>query len=126
MMFGHPGCPNPAGPRETHMTKLLLETSAPFQGLPEIVADEEGLFEKEGLEIEWVDRNNGVRWDVAANVVSPKGLNPFLSHGKISRKVRPICTTRANGATTAAFRKLEFAVGRWAAARLLCLAFSGG
>jgi len=83
MMFGHPGCPNPAGPRETHMTKLLLETSAPFQGLPEIVADEEGLFEKEGLEIKWVDRNNGVRWDVAANVVSPKGLNPFLSHGKM-------------------------------------------
>jgi NitT/TauT family transport system substrate-binding protein len=64
------------------MTKLLLETSAPFQGLPEIVADEEGLFQKEGLAIEWVDRNTGVQWDVASNVISPKGLNPFLSHGK--------------------------------------------
>jgi len=65
------------------MTKLLLETSAPFQGLPEIVADEEGLFEKEGLEIEWMDRDTGVRWDIAANILSPKGLNPFLSHGKM-------------------------------------------
>ena len=36
--------------------KLLLETTAPFQGLPELVAFNEGLFEKEGLDV-WV------RWD---------------------------------------------------------------
>ncbi len=35
------------------MKKLVLETTAPFQGLPELVADDEGLFEKEGLIIEW-------------------------------------------------------------------------
>ena len=31
------------------MKKLVLETTAPFQGLPELVAYDEGLFEKEGL-----------------------------------------------------------------------------
>ena len=31
------------------MKKLVLETTAPFQGLPELVADKEGLFAKEGL-----------------------------------------------------------------------------
>jgi hypothetical protein len=33
------------------MKKLVLETTAPFQGLPELVAYDEGLFAKEGLEI---------------------------------------------------------------------------
>jgi NitT/TauT family transport system substrate-binding protein len=65
------------------MTKLLLETSAPFQGLPEIVAHEEGLFEKEGLEIEWVDREKGVKHELQKGILSPKGLNPFLSHGRM-------------------------------------------
>ena len=40
------------------MKKLVLETTAPFQGLPELVADREGLFEKEGLQIEWVERES--------------------------------------------------------------------
>jgi len=38
------------------MKRLVLESTAPFQGLPELVAYDEGLFEKEGLDIEWVDR----------------------------------------------------------------------
>ena len=42
------------------MKKLVLETTAPFQGLPELVAYDEGLFEKEGLTIEWADRDKGV------------------------------------------------------------------
>ena len=33
------------------MRKLVLETTAPFQGLPELVAYDEGLFAREGLEI---------------------------------------------------------------------------
>ncbi len=32
------------------MKKLVLETTAPFQGLPELVAYDEGLFEQEGLD----------------------------------------------------------------------------
>jgi hypothetical protein len=31
------------------MKKLILETTAPFQGLPELIAHDEGLFEQEGL-----------------------------------------------------------------------------
>jgi NitT/TauT family transport system substrate-binding protein len=62
------------------MKKLVLETTAPFQGLPELVAYDEGLFEKEGLTIEWVDRESSDKTtDVA--VSSPKGLDPFSSHG---------------------------------------------
>jgi NitT/TauT family transport system substrate-binding protein len=64
------------------MKKLVLESTAPFQGLPELVAFEEGLFEREGLAVEWVDRDNPDKsTDVGVN--SPKGLNPFSSHGKM-------------------------------------------
>ena len=38
------------------MKTLILEITAPFQGLPELVAYDEGLFEKEGLHVEWADR----------------------------------------------------------------------
>jgi NitT/TauT family transport system substrate-binding protein len=63
--------------------KLVLETTAPFQGLPELVADDEGLFEKEGLVIEWVDREVGVDKKLQADVTSPKGVTPFASHGRM-------------------------------------------
>jgi len=64
------------------MKKLVLETTAPFQGLPELVADREGLFAREGLTIEWVDRDSGDK-QTQVDVNSPKGLNPFSSHGKM-------------------------------------------
>jgi len=65
------------------MKKLVLETTAPFQGLPELVAYDEGLFEKEGLLVEWADREQGVEKKVEAAVTSPKGVDPFTSHGKL-------------------------------------------
>ena len=65
------------------MKKLVLETTAPFQGLPELVAYDEGLFAKEGLKIEWADREAGVEKKVEINVTSPKGVDPFASHGKL-------------------------------------------
>src|SRR6266850_7224798 len=65
------------------MKKLVLETTAPFQGLPELVAYDEGLFEKEGLIVEWADRENDVDKRTEINVISPKGLDPFSSHGKL-------------------------------------------
>src|SRR4051812_1856801 len=64
------------------MKKLVLETTAPFQGLPELVADREGLFAKEGLQIEWVERESDDK-STQVNVNTPKGLNPFSSHGKM-------------------------------------------
>jgi NitT/TauT family transport system substrate-binding protein len=65
------------------MRKLVLETTAPFQGLPELVAYDEGLFAKEGLQIEWADREAGVEKKVDANVTSPDGVDPFTSHGRL-------------------------------------------
>ena len=65
------------------MKKLVLETTAPFQGLPELVAYDEGLFEKEGLIVEWADREKDVEKSTDINVVSPQGLDPFSSHGKL-------------------------------------------
>ncbi len=63
--------------------KLVLETTAPFQGLAELVAYEEGLFEKEGLTIEWADREKDVDKTAQLHITSHKGVNPFSSHGKL-------------------------------------------
>ena len=69
------------------MKKLVLETTAPFQGLPELVADREGLFAKEGLQIEWVERESDDK-STHVDVNTPKGLNPFSSHGKMLEQGR--------------------------------------
>src|SRR5882757_2769747 len=60
--------------RSKPMKKLVLETTAPFQGLPELVAYDEGLFAKEGLLVEWADREKDVEKTTDINVISPKGL----------------------------------------------------
>src|SRR6266567_3985207 len=65
------------------MKRLVLETTAPFQGLPELVAYDEGLFAKEGLEVEWADRDQGAKKKVETDITSPKGVDPFASHGKL-------------------------------------------
>src|SRR4030088_3830841 len=65
------------------MKKLGLETTAPFEGLPELVAYDEGLFEKEGIAVEWADREKGVEKQVKTDITSPKGVDPFASHGKL-------------------------------------------
>jgi NitT/TauT family transport system substrate-binding protein len=65
------------------MKRLVLETTAPFQGLPELVAYNEGLFAKEGLSIEWADRDQGNERKIDTAVTSPKGVDPFASHGKL-------------------------------------------
>ena len=98
------------------MKKLILETTAPFQGLPELVAYDEGLFAKEGLEIAWADREAGVEKKVEAHVTTPKGVDPFASHGRLLEQGGPTCITPANGAITAAFRIPAKAAGNSAAA----------
>src|ERR1700691_2625765 len=67
------------------MKTLRLETTAPFQGLAELVADDEGLFEREGIKIEWMDREKGVDKTPQLDVtdVTGKGVNRFSSHGKL-------------------------------------------
>ncbi|MGH7089099.1 MAG: hypothetical protein ACREFQ_09385, partial [Stellaceae bacterium] len=65
------------------MKRLVLETTAPFQGLPELVAFDEGLFAQEGLAVEWADREKGVEKKVRTDITSPAGVDPFSSHGKL-------------------------------------------
>ena len=65
------------------MITLRLENTAPFQGLAELVADNEGLFEKEGITIEWVDRDKGVKKEVRTDITRPDELDPHSSHGKL-------------------------------------------
>ena len=60
--------------------KLTLETTAPFQGLPELVAYDEGLFAEQGLEIEWVERGQTAPKQTNTSVTTTEGLSPFLSH----------------------------------------------
>src|SRR5215471_2532511 len=63
--------------------KLVLETTAPFQGLAELVAYDESLFEKEGLTIEWADREKDVDKTAQLHITSHRGVDPFSSHGKL-------------------------------------------
>src|SRR2546430_748826 len=65
------------------MRKLILETTAPFQGLPELVACDEGLFANEGIEIEWADVDEGVSREARTDISSPTPLDPFHSHGRL-------------------------------------------
>jgi NitT/TauT family transport system substrate-binding protein len=65
------------------MKKLVLETTSPFQGLPELVAFNEGLFEQEGLRIEWADRDEAGIKAADTSLTDPKGADPFGSHGTL-------------------------------------------
>jgi NitT/TauT family transport system substrate-binding protein len=65
------------------MTKLVLETTSPFQGLPELVAYDEGLFAKEGVQIEWADRDEAGIKSVDTSLRDVKGADPFVSHGTL-------------------------------------------
>jgi NitT/TauT family transport system substrate-binding protein len=65
------------------MKKLVLETTSPFQGLPELVAYREGLFEKEGLIIEWADRDEAGVKTADTSLTDVKGADPFVSHGTL-------------------------------------------
>src|SRR3984893_7112121 len=65
------------------MKRLVLETTAPFQGLPELVAFDEGLFEQEGLSIEWADRDQDPAKKRESPVTAPREVDPSSSHGKL-------------------------------------------
>jgi NitT/TauT family transport system substrate-binding protein len=69
--------------RSLHMKKLVLETTSPFQGLPELVAFREGLFEQEGLTIEWADRDEAGVKTADTSLTDVKGADPFVSHGTL-------------------------------------------
>ena len=58
------------------------EPVSPHNAVLLLVDQQEGLFAKEGLEIEWVERESEDK-STQVNVNTPKGLNPFSSHGKM-------------------------------------------
>src|ERR1700684_791962 len=52
------GLPIPRCPMKMSMARtLVIETTSPFQGLPELVAFNEGLFAREGLDVQWAERD---------------------------------------------------------------------
>src|SRR5437660_11936095 len=68
---------------ELDMKKLILETTAPFQGRAELVAYNEGLFEKEGIAIEWADRDEAGVKTADTSLTDVKAADPFGSHGTL-------------------------------------------
>jgi len=65
------------------MKKLVLETTSPFQGLPELVAYHEGLFEQQGLQVEWADRDEAGIQLADTSMTDVKKADPFVSHGML-------------------------------------------
>src|SRR5438270_4831596 len=65
------------------MQKLVLESTSPFQGLPELVAYDEGLFAKEGLIVEWADRDEAGVKTADTSLTDVKDADPFGSHGSL-------------------------------------------
>jgi NitT/TauT family transport system substrate-binding protein len=65
------------------MKKLVLETTSPFQGLAELVAYDEGLFAKEGIEVEWADRDEAGIKTSDTSIKDVKATNMFGSHGTL-------------------------------------------
>ena len=100
------------------MKTLIVEHTAPFQGLPELVADAEGLFAREGLQIVWANTNEGADHDAATDVLSPKGLDPFRSHGRLLEQGKADMYNACEWATIAACRTRPSAAGNSAGAAL--------
>ena len=65
------------------MKKLVLETTSPFQGLPELVAYDEGLFAQEGIAVEWAERDEAGVKTADSSLTDVKGADPFVSHGTL-------------------------------------------
>jgi NitT/TauT family transport system substrate-binding protein len=61
--------------------RLELESTAPFQGLPELVAYDEGLFVEEGLAVSFVRRGEQAPTRADRTITSPAQVSPFGSHG---------------------------------------------
>lgn len=65
------------------MKTLMIETTSPFQGLPELVAFDEGLFAREGLDIRWAERDEAGIKAINTKLADPTGVDPFASHGAL-------------------------------------------
>src|SRR3954467_1539837 len=61
--------------------RLELETTAPFQGLPELVAYDEGLFAAEGLDVVFVPRGENAPKEADRSITNAGQVSPLGSHG---------------------------------------------
>ena len=61
--------------------RLELESTAPFQGLPELVAQDEGLFAAEGLDVVFVKRGEQAPRQADRSITDSAQVSPFGSHG---------------------------------------------
>ena len=86
---------------------LRLESTAPFQGLPELVADDEGLFASEGLEIEWIKRGQNAPKAVDKTIDSWQGISPFLSHGSSVESGDPKKAAMYNACEWGNYKRVE-------------------
>ena len=68
--------------------KLVLETTMPFQGLPELVAFNEGLFAAEGLEVEWAPRDRTTPKETDRSITNPNQVSSLLAHGSAAEESR--------------------------------------
>src|SRR6266508_5885985 len=66
--------------------KLILENTMPLQGLPELVAFNEGLFAAEGRDIEWVDRNRTAPTQTDRTITDANLVSSLSGHGSASEK----------------------------------------
>ena len=109
------------------MKKLVLETTAPFQGLPELVAYDEGLFEKEGLAVEWADREKGVEKKVEHHDHRARRASiPSPAMASCSSRARRTCTTPANGEITAVCGSTSAGSRQLGRRAIVCLRGHGG
>src|SRR5262249_7723069 len=77
-------CRRSPGTGGREMKKLVLESTQPFQGLPELVAYDEGLLEQGGRLVELVAREaGGIERKTERDVTDPVGVDPFSSHGRL-------------------------------------------
>ena len=94
------------------MKKLVLETTAPFQGLPELVADRGGPV-REGRPADRMGRARERRQEHRTSTsTARRGSTRSPATARCSSRARPTCTTPANGATTAASRTPRSAAAR--------------
>ena len=64
--------------------KLTVESSIPFNGLPELVALNEGLFEKEGLDVEFISHPGDEVLPSDTTITNPDAVSSLMGHGSKS------------------------------------------
>ena len=64
--------------------KITFERVIPFQDLPVLVAHQEGLFTKEGVEVEFIGGSGSASIKTNREITNPEGLSSLVGHGSRS------------------------------------------